>query len=249
MSDLISRHAAINAVNTALFPKINTAKDAEKALKELPSEQPEIIRCKECRYYEWMSNRVPDEQTWVCHNWNAETGKDDFCSYAERRDEMDDMILRQAAVDAVDGGAELIRRVLDNMELVGSERSKFEWGLGLLESCINDLNELPSAQPEQRWIPCSERLPEFSVHKKDPSLCEWDNSEPVLVYCKNSEGIFESQYLIAEYTNGFWEEEQGDRNGWRGIEFADEIVDVIAWMPLPEPYDPLTGHMNPPEDE
>lgn len=49
--------------------------------------QPEIIRCKECRYYEWMSNRVPDEQTWFCHNWNAETGKDDYCSYAERREE------------------------------------------------------------------------------------------------------------------------------------------------------------------
>ena len=41
MSDLISRQAAIDAVNTALFPKINTAKDAEKALRELPSVQPE----------------------------------------------------------------------------------------------------------------------------------------------------------------------------------------------------------------
>lgn len=37
MSDLIDRKAAINAVNTALFPKINTAKDAEKALRALPS--------------------------------------------------------------------------------------------------------------------------------------------------------------------------------------------------------------------
>lgn len=25
--------------------------------------------------------------------------------------------------------------------------------------CIHRLEELPSAQPEQRWIPCSERLP------------------------------------------------------------------------------------------
>ena len=41
MSDLISRQAAIDAVNTALFPKINTAKDAEKALKALPSAEPE----------------------------------------------------------------------------------------------------------------------------------------------------------------------------------------------------------------
>lgn len=41
MSDLISRQAAINAVNTALFPKINTAKDAEKALMQIQSKQPE----------------------------------------------------------------------------------------------------------------------------------------------------------------------------------------------------------------
>lgn len=40
MDDLISRQAAIRAVNTALFPKINTAKDAEKALRDLPSAQP-----------------------------------------------------------------------------------------------------------------------------------------------------------------------------------------------------------------
>ena len=41
MSDLIERQAAISAVNTALFPKVNTAKDAEKALRALPSAQPE----------------------------------------------------------------------------------------------------------------------------------------------------------------------------------------------------------------
>ena len=41
--DLIDRHAAIDAVNTALFPKINTAKDAEKALRALPSAQPDHV--------------------------------------------------------------------------------------------------------------------------------------------------------------------------------------------------------------
>ena len=41
MDDLISRQEAIYAVNTALFPKINTAKDAEKALRNLPSAQSE----------------------------------------------------------------------------------------------------------------------------------------------------------------------------------------------------------------
>ena len=47
----------------------------------------ELIRCKDCKHYEWMSNRIPEEQTWHCHCWDADTGKDDFCSYAERRSE------------------------------------------------------------------------------------------------------------------------------------------------------------------
>lgn len=57
------------------------------AIDALSPAQPQIIRCENCRYYEWTSNRVPDEQTWFCYNWNAETGKDDFCSYAERRED------------------------------------------------------------------------------------------------------------------------------------------------------------------
>ena len=55
----------------------------DMAIKAL--EQPEIIRCKDCRHYEWMSNRISEEQTWHCHCWDADTGKDDFCSFAERR--------------------------------------------------------------------------------------------------------------------------------------------------------------------
>ena len=68
---------------------------------------------------------------------------------------MDDTISRQAAIDALDFGAELLRRALDDMNLVGNEREKYEWGLGLSESYIADMKDLPSAQPERkkgRWI-------------------------------------------------------------------------------------------------
>ena len=36
MSELIDRNMAITHVNAVLFPKINTAKEAEKALRQLP---------------------------------------------------------------------------------------------------------------------------------------------------------------------------------------------------------------------
>lgn len=82
--DLIDREAAIRAVNTALFPKINTAKDAEKALRDLPSAQPEIIHCKECKY------GVQDEgKRWYCRGLGCQVGEADgsgFCADAERRE-------------------------------------------------------------------------------------------------------------------------------------------------------------------
>ena len=55
-------------------------------IKALPSVQPEIIRCKDCKYYEWTGNRIPEEQTWWCYKYNTEMGNNDYCSYGERRD-------------------------------------------------------------------------------------------------------------------------------------------------------------------
>ena len=66
-----------------------------------------------------------------------------------------------------------------------------------------------SAQPEQRWIPCSERLPDVDGEYLITKKCfGWD--------CKE---YYES--YIAWY---------GKKGGWHK---ADE---VIAWMLLPEPY-------------
>ena len=59
-----------------------------------------------------------------------------------------DLISRQAAIDELNDGAELLRRVLDDTDIVGVERAKYEWGLGLIESYISDVEELPSAEPE-----------------------------------------------------------------------------------------------------
>ena len=69
---------------------------------------------------------------------------------------------------------------------------------------------LPSAQPEQRWIPCSERLPE--------------DDEIVLV----SDGI--------DYAVAFW---RSDAHAWDDPIYGwlDSFgFNVRAWMPLPEPY-------------
>ena len=82
MDDLISRQAAIDAVGFYSLHSGDKLLFADKPLRELPSAQPEIVRCKDCIWWrdEDCTNPVgmflPDE--------------DDFCSCATRRkDETD----------------------------------------------------------------------------------------------------------------------------------------------------------------
>ena len=85
-----------------------------------------------------------------------------------------DTISRQAVIDAFVMGNELLRRMLDDTDVVGVERAKYEWGLGLIEAYIADMKALPSAQPDVirckdckfrdkgyrriavKWLPCME---------------------------------------------------------------------------------------------
>ena len=68
----------------------------------------------------------------------------------------DDLIRRRAALEVLETSADLIRRALDCTDLVGAERDKFEWGLGLIEPLIYDMESLPSvdAVPVVRCKEC-----------------------------------------------------------------------------------------------
>lgn len=77
-NDFISRQAAIDAIITlwADKPFGNPAlTEIKECMDNLPSAEPEIIRCKDCKYYDGSPCEIVD---W----YNT---SDDFCSYAERR--------------------------------------------------------------------------------------------------------------------------------------------------------------------
>ena len=78
---------------------------------------------------------------------------------------MNDLIRRSDALDVLITGEEMLIRVLDDMDVVGNEREKYAWGLGLIESCIDDMRDLPSAQPERQNGAWLEYIPE---HGKCP---------------------------------------------------------------------------------
>ncbi len=68
------------------------------------------------------------------------------------------------------------------------------------------------------WIPTSERLPEVAVSENVRKGLLADNGQ-----------IFLVTYDDGEVSMGtFWAKEK---------RFGNDIGDVIAWMPLPEPYE------------
>ena len=80
MNDLISRQAAIDAICKAGCGGgyCGISCDDVKAIEQLSSEQPEVIRCKDCKYY---------TPRWWCRCGEGlwKPNDDDFCSRAERR--------------------------------------------------------------------------------------------------------------------------------------------------------------------
>lgn len=99
---------------------------------------------------------------------------------------------------------------------------------GVLYVPLRDANKhiknLPSVQPEQRWIPVSEKLPEA-------------NGRYLVTRGLNAAGSLWNRVYIANYSDlmGL----KSEKIWWQGnVGKSDfkRIDDVIAWIPLPEPY-------------
>lgn len=77
MSDLISRQAAIDALHMHLMYRMGTdsnKKRLDEWINNLPSAQPEIIRCKDCKH-KHLENMV-----WTCP-FGLPGGENFFCGY------------------------------------------------------------------------------------------------------------------------------------------------------------------------
>lgn len=172
---------------------------------------------------------------------------------------MDDLISRQDAIKAIDEKAKRIKNEDTLNGLAGAVGILFdlpsvkpqepctdavsreavleavsegcqEWR-GIYGRCEELINELPSVtQKSEKWIPVSEKL---------PSDC---NEDWVLAQIQEDNG-----YLwipcVAEYRKDTddWYSDANDI-GW--LKNHRGFFKVIAWMPLPKPYDPQEGANN-----
>lgn len=105
---------------------------------------------------------------------------------------MDDLISRQAAIDFIAAG-----------HLVNPNEPRWSDN-----EVVNFLKSRPSAQPEPKWIPCSERLPEDGT---------WN-------IFSDGKNISVERYKMDAFDHFF------PQGRWFSLDEA------IAWMPLPPSY-------------
>ena len=87
-----------------------------------------------------------------------------------------------------------------------------------------------------RWIPVSERLPDNT----DPVNITWVNHDPKSYYADIKDKPFTA---TGHYCNGRWWwfsvvcQDYLDEYGHCDFDAMDDAIEVIAWMPMPMPYE------------
>lgn len=122
-----------------------------------------------------------------------------------------DLISRQAAIDAVADG---LKRAFVEYRDVAEKL----------------LKNLPSAQPEQQWIPCSERPDKAGWY-----LCTYKDGRVNTKYWSKDKGWVDNirlhMFELYDIRSRLTKEE---------VKLAEESIYwddwVKAWMPLPDPY-------------
>lgn len=123
---------------------------------------------------------------------------------------MSDLISRQAAI-AVANRADYRGLTVEDVTKVTDE-------------VIKGLKRLPSAQPEQRWIPVTERLPE----EKDAGILKKLGTSKRSDYVLATVEVKNERMTVTACTyDGAWD--------WN-MKYAFPDYKVVAWMPLPAPW-------------
>lgn len=105
---------------------------------------------------------------------------------------------------------------------------------------INDFEEklksMPTIDAEPQWIPCSERLPE-NMETVNITLV---NREPVPYYMHIKDKPFTATGIYFKGKWYWWSSTCDDilcEYGENEIDEVNDGIEIVAWMPLPKPYE------------
>ena len=107
----------------------------------------------------------------------------------------------------------------ESVDSCDTGRYESYYGTGILAVRKEDIDEQPTIESEQRWIPVTDHNPEIDM--------SYPHSEHYLVTYDNGE------IDVARWSNvnPFWTDHVTEPRWW-GAQYCK----VIAWMPLPGPY-------------
>ena len=136
---------------------------------------------------------------------------------------MSDLISRHDAIDALKKYEEIESNNFTDTSPISMMT------VGTIANCIEAIVDLPSAEPERKWIPVTERLPEdkdwyLGIFKEsDTGYCI---SIPfVCYYAGRKTMITTKDYWILRGYDDIYSSLEYYRN-----------LECAAWMPLPEPW-------------
>ena len=155
-----------------------------------------------------MLKRIQEPEAWEPQINQAAFEALDMAIKALEQQPCEDTISRQAAIDALDVLCQEHRyKIPGKRETYSQYNEAWQDALDRAEGAIFNL---PSAQPEQQWIPCSEGPPKESGTY---TVTAYDGATNRVTYAK-----YQKRLKRWELT--------GARAYWR----------VLAWCPPPEPY-------------
>lgn len=229
--DLIDRQALLARIDRIV--RVNhldrckvwfTPAGAKTLVSEQPTVEPEIVRCKDCKHW------TADEKEAFEDVINEEpTVEWELAKYSPKVENgSGDLIYRQAAIDAL---WKALYEYEDKTEKQFQESEDLDVGdwieHRIFVQNMNDIDRqtilnLPSAQPEPKWIPCGKRLPEDGERVLATHLGGINPDRQVI------EHIYEN----GKFVSG-WDMDMNIDSPTFGQRY---MGNVIAWMPLPKPY-------------
>ena len=83
----IAKHAVYVLGEKPFFMSLDDGIAIHEAIDILKSAQPEIVRCKDCEWSSWYTTADGHRYCYCMETGKGGRTEDDFCSYAERREE------------------------------------------------------------------------------------------------------------------------------------------------------------------
>lgn len=139
------------------------------------------------------------------------------------------------AIDALSADGDCISRQAAKLKVARVIWEDGDSCYDFQDKCVDCLDDVPSAQPEQRWTPVKMRPMDSEEREywEDQLGEKIEDEDAVMFDCPMPD---DGQEILVSYRKWINMDKCEIDGGLYGLEGNGDWEDVIAWMPSPEPY-------------